>query len=328
MLLIRLHALGDVAVTLPAARALRERYPEAQIDFLTLQENAPLLRAIGLFDRVLDFPPTSSPVGRLARAVRTGARVRARKYDVIVDLQRNRVSRIIRRSALPAAWGEFDRFSPRPASERVLETFLKIGFHRLSPRFSSSLPAPLQEESLNLLDSHGHDRRKKLVVLNPAGLWETRNWPLEDYVSLANLWRQQEPVQFVLLGTEKIREKSSYLRARLGSGVIDLVGQTRIEIAFALLHRASAVITEDSGLMHMAWCQGIPIVALFGSSRHVWSAPTGLRARTLDSGDLPCGQCMEPVCTFGDVHCLTRHTPQRVLEIAKELTTCTAAVLK
>lgn len=328
ILLIRLHALGDVALTLPAAQGLRDRFPAAQIDMLTSAANAPLLRSVTLFDDVPELTAAEHPAGRIARALRAGMSMRTRKYDVVIDLQRNRATRILRRVAAPASWGEFDRFGPRPASERVLETIVAAGFAGIAPSFALEVRPPLQARAAQLLRDCGRDPQKRLIVLNPAGLWETRNWPLENYISLARLWREQEDVQFLIVGTERIQDKAARITARLGDGVIDLVGKSPLEIVLPLLQNASVMITEDSGLMHAAWALGIPIVALFGSSRHVWSAPTGPKARALHSGDLQCGQCMEPFCAYGDVHCLTRHAPAGVLEIALELTSHTTTVAR
>jgi heptosyltransferase-2 len=97
------------------------------------------------------------------------------------------------------------------------------------------------------------------------------------------------------------------------------VGETTPSQAFAIVQRASLVLTEDCGLMHMAWVTGVPTLALFGSSRHVWSAPLGDHALCLHSGDLACGACMEPTCRYGDVHCLTRYVPEYVVEQAEAL---------
>ena len=85
------------------------------------------------------------------------------------------------------------------------------------------------------------------------------------------------------------------------------------------VQRASLVLTEDCGLMHMAWTSGVRTLALFGSSRHDWSAPLGGHSLCLHSGDLPCGACMDAVCRFGDVHCLTRYTPEHVVAEAERL---------
>jgi ADP-heptose:LPS heptosyltransferase len=71
--------------------------------------------------------------------------------------------------------------------------------------------------------------------------------------------------------------------------------------------------------MHMAWATGVPTLALFGSSRHVWSAPLGEHACCLHSGDLACGACMEPTCRYGDIHCLTRYSAEYVVDRAEAL---------
>jgi heptosyltransferase-2 len=64
---------------------------------------------------------------------------------------------------------------------------------------------------------------------------------------------------------------------------------------------------------------GVPTLALFGSSRHVWSAPLGDHTMCLHSGDLECGSCMEPTCRYGDVHCLTRYSAEHLVERAAAL---------
>ncbi len=66
--------------------------------------------------------------------------------------------------------------------------------------------------------------------------------------------------------------------------------------------------------MHMAWVCGIPTLALFGSTRSDWSAPQGEHSLCLNSSDLECGNCLLEVCKYGDVHCLSRYTPEFVFE--------------
>jgi heptosyltransferase II len=319
ILVIRLHAIGDVALTLPSIRGVRTIFPTSVIDMLTLAATAPLLRDAQIADEVLEFPPAGGRAERAIAAVRAGLDVAGRHYDLIVDLQRNWVTRMIRRIASPRAWGEFDRFSPRPAAERVRRTFEQSGCPGIQPLFGTSTSNRMWEEAGRLLERRGYDPSIRLVVLNPAGLWKTRNWPVDRYVDLARKWKQRETVQFLLLGTDRIREAASRIRHGLPDAAINLAGETSLELANALLGYADVVISEDSGLMHLAWAQGIPMVALFGSSRHVWSAPTGNRVRVFHSGDLPCGQCMQPECAFGDVRCLSRWSADEVLAAALEL---------
>jgi ADP-heptose:LPS heptosyltransferase len=121
------------------------------------------------------------------------------------------------------------------------------------------------------------------------------------------------------LGTQRIYQKAAVIKSCLQGSVIDLVNKTRLEESFAILQFVSLVVSEDSGLMHMAWVSGKPTIALLGSSHSIWTKPLGEQSRCLSSEDLPCGNCMSEVCRYGDVHCLTRYTPEQVFGVAVEL---------
>jgi ADP-heptose:LPS heptosyltransferase len=120
-----------------------------------------------------------------------------------------------------------------------------------------------------------------------------------------------------VLGTERVRAKAAYLRRELGSSLIDLTTKTSLAQAFGVLQHVDCVISEDSGLMHMAWVSGIPTVVLFGSTKSYQSAPSGRHTFTFHSSDLECGNCGQPVCPLGTTECLNRLRPEQVLEAAK-----------
>jgi len=157
-------------------------------------------------------------------------------------------------------------------------------------------------------------------VLNPAGAFATRNWEMHKYVLFARQWLQRWPhTRFLVLGTSFIAEKAAFLEGELGEHLINLVGKTTPSEVFALLQRVTLVLSEDSGLMHMAWVSGTPVVALFGSTRSDWSRPLGPRSVFLDSSDLSCGACMQATCRRGDVFCLSRRSPEEVFARAVSL---------
>jgi heptosyltransferase-2 len=313
ILVIRLHAIGDVAITLPYCVALRQKFPHSQIDFLTYSTCAGLVRSLSVFNTVHSLPFYANRWPRGITVLMWSARLSLRSYDVVLDLQHNWVSTALRRAAHPTAWAEFHRTEPKSAGERTQDVLKAAGLS-VDPAFRMPIASELVTSSEQLLKEHGWDGRSPLVVLNPAGLFVTRNWPLENYLHLAKLWLQRDRVQFLVLGTERIRNQSAYLKSQLQDSLIDLVGCTSLSVAFATLQHASAVVSEDSGLMHMAWVSGIPTVALLGSSRHDWSRPLGPHSSCLHSGDLECGACMQPTCKYGDVHCLARYTPEQVYD--------------
>jgi ADP-heptose:LPS heptosyltransferase len=169
------------------------------------------------------------------------------------------------------------------------------------------------------MKSAGWDGKSKIIVLNPAGSFSSRNWPLDNYLEFTRLWKEEAPAQFIILGLPSLQPKANFLKQHLGNALIDLTGKTTSSEAFQLVGKAHFVLTEDGGLMHMAWVQGVPTLALFGSTRSDWSSPCGAWSRCLDSSDLPCGNCMDAVCRFGDVHCLTRYSPEFVFKEGRDL---------
>ena len=163
----------------------------------------------------------------------------------------------------------------------------------------------------------GWNEKDKLVVLNPAGFFKTRNWTDQQLCSVFKI--VVKPVSGYEIpgsGTTFIDEKADFLQQELGDSFINLVGNTSPSEAFAMLQHATLVLSEDSGLMHMAWVSGIPTITLFGSTRSDWSRPLGAHSFFLDSSDLPCGNCMEADCRMGDMRCLARITPETILEQA------------
>jgi len=172
----------------------------------------------------------------------------------------------------------------------------------------------------DILQKNGWDGKKDLIVLNPAGVFESRNWPVEYYASFAKLCLQEFPqTQILVIGLSFISGKADYLKKELGENLISIIGKTNVAEAFSILQYAKLVLSEDSGLMHMSWVSGIPTFAMFGGSRSDQARPLGDNSSFLDSTDLACGSCMLEKCKWGDNRCLTRYTPELVFEKAKAL---------
>lgn len=313
ILIIRLQATGDVTITLPYIQHLRRSLPATtELDFLTREETAGIPKHTGLFHRVYTLGGARSFKKQLFYTLLILPRLLFRSYDLVIDLQNNTISRIVRKMIRPKGWSAFDRYSPRTAGERTRLTIQAsgLGHNQADTHFQTETPESAREKLLR----HGWKHWTKLVVLNPAGAFATRNWAISNYIAFARLWLKEFPdTQFLILGTDFIAEKAALLKKELGDELVNLVGQTSPAEAFSILQLATLVLSEDSGLMHMAWVSGIPTVALFGSTRSDWSRPLGSHTILLDSSDLPCGDCMQAVCRYGDHRCLTRWSPAYVL---------------
>ncbi len=312
VLAIRLQAMGDVMGTLPYLHDLRNSLPaSAELDFLTREETDSVARGLVLFDRVISIGGGRSHKRQLLRTIFLLPWLLSRRYDVIIDLQNNGISGLVRRVLRPKAWSAFDRYSPIHGGERYRLTIeaAGLGANQLDPHFR------LRDAEAGhiMLKRAGWLDGEPLVLLNPAGAFETRNWEMEKWVGFARLWSADFPdTRFLVLGTHFIAAKAAYLQEQLGDKLLNLAGLTTPGQAFAVLQEVGLVLSEDSGLMHMAWTSGIPTMALFGSTRTDWAKPLGAHSFYLDSTDLACGSCMLSVCQWGDNRCMTRYTAEAV----------------
>lgn len=319
ILVIRLQATGDVVITLPYLQHLRQSLPPGvRLDLLTRAEFAPIPRSLVLFDKVFAIGGDRNYKKQWMHTFLLLPRLLWQRYDVVLDLQNTRISEVVRRILFPKAWSVFEKYAPIAAGERNRLTIEALGLGK-----NTLLPALQVKDTLaarQLLTANGWNGTGKLVVLNPAGAFPTRNWPLPYFVRFAELWLQHfRETKFLILGTALIADKASYFKDQLGDDLIDLTGKTTLAQAFAILQQTSLVLSEDSGLMHMGWASGIPTLALLGGTRSDWVRPLGDNTFFFDSTDLLCGNCMQIVCERGDVYCLKRVTPEMAVEQAMKL---------
>ena len=152
--------------------------------------------------------------------------------------------------------------------------------------------------------------RAAYVVLAPGAEYgPAKRWPTQHFAELA----RQLPLPVVLLGSGKEAELCQQIVQGAGAGarVLDLAGKTSLAQALGLIAASRAVVSNDSGLMHVAAGFGVPQVAIFGSSSPLHTPPLNPRARVLwlksDPAYQPaldCAPCFERVCPLGHTRCL------------------------
>ena len=315
IIVLRFHAFGDTIITLPVLAALRRRFPEASITFVTSSEYVELFSALPMLDTVLPVTTRGSRPRRLMSLV--PLRSELGQPDLLLDLQRSRLSRMLSGMLAPRAEAAFDRYGPAHALERYVDAACRSGIDNLRPSFQVPFPEDLKARTLaqfGLIENSG-----PLICLNPAGCWHTKNWPPERYAELGKVLEKQWNARIVLLGTQQVREGARVIERELGNRAINLVGRTTTLEALAIIRSLSLMVSDDSGLMHLAWANGVPVISIFGASRSVWSRPLGEHTRHLGSEDLSCGACMRANCLRNDRICLTRITVEEVLGLCSEL---------
>jgi heptosyltransferase-2 len=274
ILAIRLQAMGDMVITLPYLQALRNDLPPGTvIDLLTRKEVEQIPKGIELFNHVYSIGGGRSFRKQLFFTCLMLPRLFFRRYDVVLDLQNNNLSHLVRRSLFPKSWSEFERRAQIPAGDCTKKAIADAGIN-IEPSWKFTLKK--EQNASELLKESGWDGKSRLVLLNPAGAFMDRKWPGENYEGFAALWTERfAGTQFLIMGVDKISEKANYLKERLGERLVNMVGKTSPLQAFAIVQQLYFVLSEDSGLMHMAWVSGVPTLALFGGAKNIRTQPLG-----------------------------------------------------
>jgi len=157
-----------------------------------------------------------------------------------------------------------------------------------------------------------------VIALCPGAEYgPAKRWPAAHFASLAQAL-QQRGYQVWLIGSNKDREIGASIEQLSHQACRNLCGQTSLDEAVDLLGVATAVVTNDSGLMHVAAALDKPLVAIYGSSSPGFTPPLSDKARIV-SLNLSCSPCFKRECPLGHLNCLTQLSPERLLTELEQL---------
>ncbi len=147
-----------------------------------------------------------------------------------------------------------------------------------------------------------------IVYCPGASYGPAKKWP--HFPALALL---QEADRIVILGSREDGESAREIKSMAPERITDLTGKTSLREVAAIMSGARAVISNDSGLMHLAGYIGTPVIGLFGSTSPVWTCPLGKRSMAMYLPE-PCSPCFDKTCRYNHYRCLGNITPEAVRE--------------
>jgi ADP-heptose:LPS heptosyltransferase len=275
ILLIRIKAIGDVVLTLPAVAALRENYPSARITFLTSQENTTLLRGFEDVAEVISLDRgalrSKNPWRAPAHFVSLLRRLRAGGFDLVVDFQGNGESAwLTRLTGAPLRWGSvynpgqgwaYTRRVERPKNMHPaagnLELLRQCGLTIGAARNEFILPAEALVAARKFFTDHRLDPDGRTLFLQPLTSSPHKNWPLQNYIQLARQWQAQGG-QVIFGGGPADREA---LQSALQAGFVVSAGVPLL-VTGGLLKLSTLAVGGDTGAVHLAVALGRRVVML------------------------------------------------------------------
>ncbi|MEF2277444.1 lipopolysaccharide heptosyltransferase II [Deinococcus sp. YIM 134068] len=341
VLAVRLDTLGDVLMTTPALRALKEGHPGRRLTLLTSPPGAAVARLVPEIDEVLVYeaPWLKATAPRLSSApdfemVRL---LRERQFDAAA------IFTVYSQNPLPSAMLCFLADIPlrlahcrenpyqlltdwvretepeggiRHEVQRQLDLVAAVGATTRDERLSLSFPMEAAERVAGLLASLRLNRSRPWAVVHPGATASSRRYPPEYFAEVARLLTDQG-LTLLFTGSGGERDLIEDIRAMAGGVGHSLAGQLDLAELAALISASPLLISNNTGPAHMAAALGTPVVDLYALT-NPQHTPWQVSSRVL-SHDVPCRWCYRSVCPEGHHLCLRGVRPEEVVAAALEL---------
>jgi len=327
--------VGDMVMSQALLIVLKQRYPGCRITVLAPAWSRPLLERMPEVDAAVDMPIGHGKL-ELGARMELGRKLAGQNYDWAIVLPNSFKSALIPAFAgipLRTGWrGEMRfwllndiRLLIKDKYPLMVERFVALAFPP-QQKLSKTLPRPnLQVDSARVVALRkqlklGSDQ-SVLVLCPGAEFGPSKRWPETHYAEVAaemikrgwQVWllgseRDQPVAQNIIEGLSKPVQKNAF----------NLAGLTVLADAIDLLSSADLVVSNDSGLMHVAAALGRPLAVIYGSTSPGFTPPLGEQVEIL-SIPVDCGPCFKRECPKGHLKCLNELKPDRVLAATDRL---------
>lgn len=333
--------VGDMVMSQSLYITLTNLHPGAIIDVMAPAWCKPILERMPEVNKAIEMPLTHGQFSFFERR-KLGIALQKEQYNQAYILPNSAKSALIPFFAkIPTRtgwkgemrYGLLNDLRPNKKSfQYMVERYVALAYPKQEMQDSSSLgglnkiakPAlfidkNLQQQAINKfnisLDS-------PVVGLCPgAEFGPSKRWPEQHYAKVANEMIKQG-FQVCLFGSAKDRVVTEQIKNQVDSDqqdkVHNLAGSTNLIEAVDLLANCEIVVSNDSGLMHVAAAVGCKVVAVYGSTSPKYTPPLAGSVEIV-STDIECRPCFERECEFSHMKCLTELTPESVLLSIKKL---------
>lgn len=335
ILITRTDRIGDVMLSTPVIKAVRDKYPHAYIACCVQKEtreivdNNPYLDEVIVYDKKGEYK-------NIFGIIRFIVLIKKRKFDLALILHpTNRMNLTCFFAGIPRRVGYDRKFGmlltdkiphtkqlgAKHEVEYTLDVVRRIGIDSADKRLYMSLHADAEKNVQELFSKYKIDKTKKILAIHPSASCLSKRWPAERFAEVIDRLNQKHHVSIILLGGDFDKVCSERVRKHVNSEVFDLTGKTSISTLAGILAKSAIFISNDSGPVHIAVSLGTPVIVLFGRndpgiSPERWG-PRGDRDVVFHK-DVGCDVCLAHRCQKG-FKCLSAITADEVIAAAERL---------
>jgi len=322
--------IGDALLAQPLLRRLHDKLGRVSLDALAPAWCAPLLERMPEIEEVIASPFAHGEL-RLRARWKLGHELAQRKYDQAIVLPNSFKSALIPFFAnIPLRAGyvgesRYGLLNLVHKLERKKLPLMAERYAQLAEKPGAELPLPLptvrlQADPVNTARTTarlGLERSRPIAAFCPGAEYgPAKRWPARHFAALARELGKRGYAVW-LIGSGKDADLAEEIRAQSGAVCANLCGKTDLASAVDLIACARLVVSNDSGLMHVAAALGKPLVALYGSSSPAHTPPLSLASQPGSARivkiDIECSPCFARACPLGHFRCMNELAPERVL---------------
>ncbi|MFZ4590442.1 MAG: glycosyltransferase family 9 protein [Ignavibacteria bacterium] len=325
ILVIKFGGIGDVLMSTPVLPNLREYFPNAHIDYLTLIKNRDVLMDNHYIDRVLTFDARIDKSWDLLRHIRD------KGYNLVVDLFGNPRTALLT-YVTGAKYRVGFKFRGRSYAYNIkidgrggevhnsdfnLDALIKAGIPIVSKKLNLSVNIVHKEYA----DKYIKDNKLEnefLVGIAITGGWESKRYKIKDYIELITLLSSKYKVKFLLLWGNKKEYKDAQEIKSIHKDIAFIIPDSPIRYLAALIKTCKVVIGNDSGPLHLAGAVEVPALGIYGPTNPKLQGPYGEQNITVENTKLDCLHCNLLECEIGNI-CMTELSRKTMLEKFEEL---------
>lgn len=335
ILIIQTAFLGDVILTLPLVKVLKEKISDAYIDFLCIPATAILLKNNPYINEIIPYDKKNSGTNGFIELIKN---LRNKSYDILISPHRSFRSSIISYFSSSKKTISFDKssfnflYSEKVAYsknvheiQRNLRLLEPLGIHE------NKIIVPeifISEQEKRKIDSifyeHKIEPEEKFIAIAPGSIWFTKRFPEEKFVNLCNILSNSNLKIFLIGGKSDKKISDFIVNNSRNRNFINVTGSLSVLESAELIKRSGLIITNDSAPLHIANAVGTDVIAIFGATIPGFGFyPYGKNDVVFETNGLPCRPCSlhgGNKCPIGTFVCMKNIDEEKIVyEIRKRI---------
>lgn len=335
ILLVRLDRIGDVLLSTPAIKAVRDAYPESHITVMVRPYARDIVDGNPYLNEVILYDKTRSQKGIRAN-IDFIIELRRKSFDLAIALHPTCRTHLLlflagipERAGYDRKWGyllterisHYKQMGLKHETDYVLDMLKEIGIASSDKALYMPVNPDSENRAQRIFKEAGIGDEDSIIVINPSASCPSKRWQAHNFAETADRLVDKYHAKIVIISDSQSAGLAGIVTSSMKNGCLNLSGKTTVADLASVLRRADLFISNDSGPVHIACAVGTPVIAIFGRrdaglSPLRWG-PTGATDIVLHK-DVGCARCLAHDCKNG-FKCLDAVTVDEVVDAAGKI---------